>query len=112
LSVLAIAMILAGGTAWALESSKQPIVLVRYNAAKAEDGYTQVTHNASNRAFLLDMESNLPVDTGQEATAQTRFHLTARAAVRMAASREMPGDAATEGGKGRESGVCGTVLVS
>jgi hypothetical protein len=45
--------------AYALESSIQPTGLVLYKQGKALDGYTLVTHNSSNRAFLLDMEGNI-----------------------------------------------------
>jgi hypothetical protein len=57
--VLIVALSLAGGSAWALESTIQPTGLVRYNPEKALDGYTLVTHNYSDRAFLLDMEGKV-----------------------------------------------------
>ena len=59
LTVLIAAMVLAGTTAWALESSIQPTGVLRYNAEKAQDGYTLFTSNTSNQAFLLDMEGNV-----------------------------------------------------
>jgi hypothetical protein len=45
--------------AQALESSIQPTGLLVYKQGKALDGYTLVSHNASKRAFLLDMEGNI-----------------------------------------------------
>ena len=49
------AILLLGCTlAFALESSIQPTGLIRYNKAKAFQGYTLVTSNTSNRAFLID----------------------------------------------------------
>ena len=52
LVILVITLVLPWSLSWALESSIQPTGVVRYNAAKAQDGYTLVTHNMSNRAFF------------------------------------------------------------
>jgi hypothetical protein len=59
LAVLIVGLALVSASAWALESSIQPTGVLRYNAAKALDGYTLVTSNTSNQAFLIDMEGNV-----------------------------------------------------
>jgi hypothetical protein len=57
--VVAAVLLLGCTVAFALESSIQPTGVIRYNKAKAFQGYTLVTANTSNRAFLLDMEGNV-----------------------------------------------------
>jgi hypothetical protein len=57
--VVAAVLLLGFTVAFALESSIQPTGLIRYNTAKAFQGYTLVTSNTSNQAFLLDMEGNV-----------------------------------------------------
>ena len=59
LTFIAAILVLGCATAFALESTIQPTGLYRYNKAKALQGYTLVTHNFSDRAFLLDMEGKV-----------------------------------------------------
>ena len=58
-AIFLLILVLAVPAAYSLESSVQPTGLIRYNVQKAQDGYTLVTHNSSNRAFLLDMEGKV-----------------------------------------------------